>query len=917
MISFFESLAHTRPGFHLSILVLFLLLSIVSLTKTNLEVFPARVSGTVIVTTQFPGADVNQMEAEITFPLEEVLSSVGGVSEMRSITEAGRSEIRMGFQNTDKILHYIAEIREKIERVSSGFSREVRKPTIESSGSSESPAMVLSIQKDGADPSDLRRFVQKQLKAKMETDPNVGRVIIVGGEIQEILISSDRDRLEAEGLTIDDLIRKIKSNNTYSLVSSLKEGFSERGIFLNSKKNEPSDFARIPLSYKNNGILYLRDVASIEYQPKEKESFFRRNGKEGLSLYIYPSFKGNLGSVRHEIEKIQNDLQKEGIRLDVVYDRHSQTKSELFRYFLFSILLFLSAILFCAQGNVVTNFLTMIPTFVIASGIFNLCFGSINALFFISLNVFTLVFLFLPKFFLRLNRSQGLYSFLKKLKLDRIFEKKGGILFFQSIWTLVIFLLLRYEFGLSLIQIFFGITIFFLVWNFTISTNTFRFPGLSFISKADLSANHWFQFRKGKIQSRIENLSIRWSRIGSDLFEKKFFLSLLNLVSVGTNYFKKKPTYFLIFSLCTLAFILFYTHKSYTIRSKRQTLLGMIELPPGTGVLATDKVSKKVEELLIQSNFTEEIIAKVEKDHSRILIRLKEDLSADGDLILKLKKQVGKQSPAFVYFTGDSEGNRSEESTFEILGSDSKEINSLVQQISKEVTAFPETEEVVLRYKGPREELIMNVDPGKSSQSLLDASRLGEDLRLTLQGGIAAKAFLEAREFDVRVRANSEFRGSKDSIEKIHVRNSENKFVPLGEVTFGKEDTTPVKVFHKNRTRYLSFSIKFREKSSDDTDRLENKILSLPLPSGYRIEKSEHKQSKIFGKLGDSNFGFYFFVFVLIFTKGIDHWKNDHWKKLTGLYTLKLGILFLLVRVLLGEWKLDSFLYFISLGLFL
>ncbi|WP_241548288.1 efflux RND transporter permease subunit [Leptospira yasudae] len=364
-------------------------------------------------------------------------------------------------------------------------------------------------------------------------------------------------------------------------------------------------------------------------------------------------------------------------------------------------------------------------------------------------------------------------------------------------------------------------------------------------------------------------------------------------------------------------FIILNTYKSYSVRVQRQILLCMIELPSGTGVGTTDKVSKKVEALLLQSPSVEETVAKVEKDHSRIIIRLKDGLQADSESIADLKKIVGKQNPAFVFFTADSDRSTGEESTFEILGSDPKTIHDLVQSVAKQVTAFPETEEVVLRYKGPREELIMNVDPGKSSLSLLDSSRLGEDLRLTLQGGIAAKAFSEGKEFDVRVRGSAEFRGSKDSLERIHVRNSENQFVPLGEVTFGKEDYTPVKVFHKYRTRYLAFSVKFRDKSSGDRVALERRILSIPLPFGYRIERGERKTFKIFDTLGEVNAGFYFFLLILVLSRVFQFLGLENRRRQTALYILRLILLFLSIRFLGGEWKSDSYLYFISIGLFL
>ncbi|MCR1795699.1 efflux RND transporter permease subunit, partial [Leptospira sp. id769339] len=368
-------------------------------------------------------------------------------------------------------------------------------------------------------------------------------------------------------------------------------------------------------------------------------------------------------------------------------------------------------------------------------------------------------------------------------------------------------------------------------------------------------------------------------------------------------------------SILFLFYFLFASFRSYSDPSNSRTIIGSVELPPGSSVLLSNRISEKVEEILGELKITEELISKVDGDHSRIILKLKSGVSPNESFLHALKSKIGKQNPAFVFFSSDSENAEEEGLTFEVYGSDYEELDEIVKNLSKEISAFPETEEVVLRYKGPREEYTMNVDPQKSARSFLDASKLGEDIRFTLQGGIAAKSFANSTEIDVRVRSSDEFRGSKDSLEKVNVRNSEGRFVPVSEISSGKDDKTPVKIFHRNRRRTLSFSVHLRSNSVGDASKFESKIKSFELPEGYRIERLVGANRSIFGKNLRLDLPFILSVLFLIVKGAVLSVNSKDRMRDVSLQIFGLVLLGLCLRVFLGDWKIHSSLYFLLLSL--
>ncbi|TGK41265.1 efflux RND transporter permease subunit [Leptospira andrefontaineae] len=886
-----------RSGAHAALLIFFLILSIVSIIDIPMEVFPSRESARMSITTTFPGTDVEKIEREITSSIEESLSSIGGILEMRSISEASKSVIKLQFETYSQIIERTSDIREKLEILGAKFPKEVRKPILEYSDSSENPVLILTINKENVSNNDLRFIAESQIKTKIEAISGIGRVSIVGGDSKEILIACDRDRLESEGLSIADVSRIIRSNNTNAIVSKAQIGNKEFNVYIKAKKKLPSDFASIPLRDNGNAILTLGEVAKISFSNKEKESYFRRNGKEGVSIYVYRTAGNGLTSLNSEIEKIRESLENE-VDITVVYDKYSLAIFDLGKYFLSVVVVFLIFSVLVFRKRSVSNIVVLFYSFFCSAAFTGIIFGSINALHAIGINCVCIYFISMDR-------------------LNSFFPKKGlGEVLFSAAWIFAIYFLLKKDVSAFYFQALTSGAIFSI---FYILSSTLSFEKFSILKELRLIDDRLFLLSE-RIKDKLptfENFKARL--IKSNAFTQNFIKR-----SEKTEIGKRFLSYYAVigsekivftFSIIFLFYFLSASFRSYADPSNTRAVIGSLELPPGSSVLLTNRISEKVEEILGEMKITEDLISKVEGDHSRIILKMKSGISVDESLFNSLKSKIGKQSPAFIFFSSDTENAADEGITFEVFGSNYEELDAIVKSITKEISSFPETEEVVLRYKGPRDEYTMNVDPQKAARSVLDASKLGEDIRFTLQGGIAAKSFSNFTEIDVRVRSSDEFRGSKDSLEKVNVRNSEGRFVPVSEISSGKDDKTPVKIFHKNRRRTLSFSVHLRSNSIGDIRKFESKINSFDLPEGYRIERLVPVNRSNFGRNLKVDLPFILSVLFLI-VKGAVLTANSK-DRMRNISIRIFGLVFLgfCIRILLGDWKIHSSLYFLLLSL--
>ncbi|EIE03196.1 efflux RND transporter permease subunit [Leptospira licerasiae] len=882
----FKQIFKNKPGAALSAFSIILLLSILRIFNVTLQTFPDLKSPTVTVTTSWPGTDVSKIEREITFPLEESISSLGGVSKIRSVTESGKSLITVSFATESNLAVKIAELREKIEIVSVRFPRDVRRPSIQSFDSAESPVFIATVANtDEQDLFETRRLIEQKVKPYMEGIPGIGRVLVIGGEDKEILISCDRDRLEAEGLTIGDVLNVVRQGSLYSRIGIEKGGNVEVPIFLDSRKYTPTDFASLPISFRGQGTLFLRDVAKVGYANKDLETIFRRNGKAGVSIYAFAS--GGLTFSSRIILNAVRDLEMEGIELRILYDKNDQIQEEMLLRFLFTCTIFIIYLAINDFKKAYTRTIGFTYSIVCTASVLSFANHNIGATLLIGINI-ALCLLILRKVFFKTKNYYG-----------SIYLAIG--------WIICVYYIIDPEFLKLLLYTSTSLLTFLALF---LGFNNLQFRKFPLLSKMAI------------LDEKVSNLLYPSTLFFRSLFFKckssslaKYTVFFIENFSLKLNHYRilgkiKLYSVFQVLLLFSPFILSVFIAKSYSNPLSRRTIVGRIELPSGTGIGATDKISKKVEASILAANVSDEVLTTVESDHANLIIKLRKGESPDPELLAFLKKGIGKQAPAYVSLLPDRDNETSIETTYEIRGPDQIELDQLVKIFSKETSGMPEVEETVLRYKGPRDEFIMDLDPSKSSQSLLETSHLGEDIRLTLQGGVGAKAFVDSKLYDVRIRSTEEFRESKTSLNKIKVRNSASKFVPVEEITSGKEDTTPVKIYHTDRKRSLAFSVRLRNDSPAYIDKVRDRVNDIPLPGDYTIYTSEGES---FAKRFDV--AFILTLTVLILLPIVSYLGNPSLYNRFLMQSCKLSVLFIFLGIVFPEWRSDSYIYFILLGL--
>ncbi len=268
---------------------------------------------TLTVRTEYPGSAPEEVEKNITDPIEEALASISNLVSYNSISRSGISDVILEFSWNTDMTTVIQEVREKTDRVN--LPEDVLRPLILRYDPTLDPIIRLGFFGDVSLYS-LRNIAEYEVKRVLETVPGVASVRVLGGLEEEVRVELDERKLSARGITIDTVIQRIREENLNTPCGLLREG--ER-TYLVRTRNEFQNLEEINnliVSYKNDIPIFLKDIGKVIRTHRDREVITRVEGKNSVEVEIYKEAEANIVAVSkavrlklfglHEKKKVEN-----------------------------------------------------------------------------------------------------------------------------------------------------------------------------------------------------------------------------------------------------------------------------------------------------------------------------------------------------------------------------------------------------------------------------------------------------------------------------------------------------------------------------------------------------------------------------------------------------------------------------------
>ena len=329
----FTRVSIANPVMATMVMLAFVVLGLFSYQRLAVDQFPNIDFPTVVVAMDYPGASPEIVESEVTKKIEEAVNTVAGINSLYSRSYEGTSVVIVEFNLDVDGRKAADDVREKVALVRPLLRDEVKEPRISRFDPQSVPIFnVALLSADGKrSPQELTTWATQVLQKKLENVRGVGSVSVVGGVEREINLYLKPAALDALGVSVDQVLAAVKSENQELPMGSIRSREQERVVQINARLKRPEDFREIVVARKGGTgasawggqPIKLWQVADVTDGPQEIESLALYNGQRTVLLSVQKSQGENTIAVVDGLYRALKDaaaLTPPGVKIEVNRD---------------------------------------------------------------------------------------------------------------------------------------------------------------------------------------------------------------------------------------------------------------------------------------------------------------------------------------------------------------------------------------------------------------------------------------------------------------------------------------------------------------------------------------------------------------------------------------------------------------------
>ena len=291
--------------------------------RLGVDRFPSVDLPNVSVRTTLPGASPEEVETVVSQPIEEVVNTVEGIEELRSVSGQGSSFVMPTF-NLDRDINVAAQdVRDRVATVLRRLPDEVDPPIISKFNNEDSPILTIAVSGDRS-LRELTEIADKIIKVQLERAAGVGEVRLVGGLERAINIWVDADRLAAYQIPITAVRDAIRRQNADVPGGNVTRGSHEEVLRTMGRIVDPRNFNDLVVVTVNGSPIRVRDIGWAEDGTKEQRSLARLNGVPTVQLQVRRQSGANtiavIESVKENLERVARQIPAD-VKTEIIRDQ--------------------------------------------------------------------------------------------------------------------------------------------------------------------------------------------------------------------------------------------------------------------------------------------------------------------------------------------------------------------------------------------------------------------------------------------------------------------------------------------------------------------------------------------------------------------------------------------------------------------
>ncbi len=304
--------AINHPVFATMVMFALTVLGLFSYARLNVEPMPDVSPPVVQIAVMYPGASPEQVENDISKPVENAVNTVAGVKRILSRSDEGRSFTWVEFRLEVDSTRATQEVRDKLAQIRAGFPRDAKDPVVQRGGSeNDQPVSSFVLVGSTLTQRQLTTLGEQVVQKAFERINGVGRVDLGGTVTRQVQVRPDPAKLTAFGLTVDQVVQALRAANVSVPVGTIANSTVESIVRVDGRMAAPADFARIIVARKNGAPILLGQVAEVADAEAERQSITRINGQPAIGVWIFKAQDANIVEVGRQLKVAADDLRKQ------------------------------------------------------------------------------------------------------------------------------------------------------------------------------------------------------------------------------------------------------------------------------------------------------------------------------------------------------------------------------------------------------------------------------------------------------------------------------------------------------------------------------------------------------------------------------------------------------------------------------
>ena len=885
------------------------LFGIFSLVKLPIDFMPRIDTPYIMVITAYPGASAEDIEENISKPMENALNGVDNLKHISSKSKENISTVFLQFEyGTDNDVA-TNDVRDKLDMAKNNLPDEANTPILFKFSTDEMPIMLLSV-KANESWSGLYKIIDEQVATPLARVSGVGTVSVQGIPERQIQVYCDPYKLEAYGMTIEGISQIIASENRAIPGGQIDVGSNTYSMRVDQEFTSVEELKSLVIGTRGGANIYLRDVATVTDTQQERAQEVYNNGERTGLMVIQKQTGANAvqisKDVKKELEKIIPTLPSD-IRISQVVDTADNILD---------------------TANSLVN--TILTTFIVVMFVVMLMLGRWRAMFIIILTIpismlSALIYLLFTDQTLNVVTMSSLSISIgmvvdnaivvlenitthvdrgSRVKQAAIFATKevGLSIIASTLTTLAVFLPLTMIEGMA------GVMFTPMGWMVTITLTVSMAAALTFtpvLCSLIMKQNP----KKSSLQKYVD-AAMGW---------------LDNVYAKALHWCVTHRKTFLVGALAlfvgTFVFIAPAVKTEFFPMQDNGRIAVKVKLPVGTRQEITRDVALRISNQF-RENYpeitvlnatlgvadTDNAFASIQDNGTHYIsfnitltdkTERERGLAEIGDLMRKDLDGYSEIRTYEVVETGQGGGAGGQSKVdIELYGYDFEDTDRVAEDIKQIMLQVPGCTEVTISRDEYTPEYQVLFDREKLSMHGLNVATAGTFLRNRVNGATASYFREEGEEYDILVRYDRKFRESLEEIENITLYNTTTgAAVKVRDVATVIETQTPPAIDRKDRSRYVKVSgtVGYGYAMSDIVEGTVAGLNQLDMPAGmtWKIGGSYEDQMDTFIDMGMLLVLMVILVYVIM---------ASQFESLKYPFVIMFSLPFAIVGVLLGLW---------------